>query len=110
MEFSELIGRFLFIAPVVAVPALLAILRFTWRMSIFLLLAGTFVQVTCGFGIELRSVGVQNLPWIILFFYSFALYPFGLWSAIVGVIGWALAVRMRWPLGLPKRRQYLLGA
>jgi hypothetical protein len=102
------IQRFLFIAPLILVPLILILIRFPWRMILLVWLAGTFIQELL-FGLYVGARPLATLLLMILYLYPFALFPLGLWSAILGIVCWVVAVRMRWPLHLQRSRQLLLG-
>jgi hypothetical protein len=107
MQSPDLLQRFIFIIPLVLLPALLIFVRFPWRMALFVWITGTLIQVAALF---IASLPPQELPRVILTFYPFALFPLGLWSVILGLAGWALAIRLRWPLALDKPRRLCLPA
>jgi hypothetical protein len=106
MESPDHLQKFLFIIPLALLPALLILVRFPWRMALFVWLAGTFIQLASFF---IPSLPPRALPRVIFMFYPFALFPLGLWSVILGLGAWALAIRLHWPLGLTWPRQLCLG-
>ncbi len=44
MESPEHLQRFIFIIPLVLLPALLMLIRIPWRMALFVWLTGTLIQ------------------------------------------------------------------
>jgi hypothetical protein len=93
MESPEPIQRFLFLAPFLLVPLILVVVKFPWRI----------------FALYPRGNPLSERLLAALYLYPFALFPLGLWSAILGIACWAIAVRMGWLLELQKSRQLLLG-
>jgi hypothetical protein len=108
MESPEPIQRFLFLAPFLLVPLILVLVKFPWRMIVPVWLAGTLIQEMI-FALYPRANPLSQRLLAALYLYPFALFPLGLWSAILGIACWAIAVRMGWPLELQKSRQLLLG-
>jgi hypothetical protein len=108
MESPELIQRILFIAPIVLLPLIWILVRFPWRMFLPVWLAGTFVQELL-FGLILSGDPLSLRLKMVVYFFPFALFPLGLWSAILAIVGWSIAVELRWPMNLRRRRLMLLG-
>src|SRR5579875_1337778 len=108
MESPNPILRLLFIAPLILVPLALILIRLPWRMFLSVWLAGTFIQELV-FGLYPWGAPLPGRLIMVLYAYPFALFPLGLWSAILGVACWAVAVGMRWPLRLQRSRQLVLG-
>src|SRR5258707_8992974 len=106
MESPDVWQRFIFIVPLVLLPALILV-RFPWRMALLVWRTGSLNQVIALF---IPGLPPRELPRVILAFYPFALFPLGLWSVIFGIGGWALAIRLRWHLALSRPKQLCLGA
>jgi hypothetical protein len=100
MQSPEIVQRLVFIGPLVAVVLLLILVRFPWRMALYVWLAGTFVQESLTFSLARGSLALAELPRFLLYFYPFALFPLGLWSAVVSVLAWLAAVRWQRLLAL----------
>lgn len=108
MESPDPIQRFLFIAPLILVPLILILIRLPWRMILSVWLAGTFIQELL-FGLYVGARPLATLLLMILYLYPFALFPIGLWSAILGIACWAIVVKMGWLLRVQRSRRLLLG-
>src|SRR5277367_7121519 len=108
MESPEPIQRFLFLAPFLLVPLILVLVKFPWRMIVPILLAGTLIQEMI-FALYPRANPLSERLLAALYLYPFALFPLGLWSAIVGIACWAIAVRMGWPYRAAKVATIALG-
>jgi hypothetical protein len=108
MESLEPVPRVLFIAPLILMPLLLILLKPPWRMILPVWLAGTFIQELV-FGLYPWGAPLPARLMMVLYLYPFALFPLGIWSMILGILCWAIAVKMRWPLQLERSRQLLLG-
>src|SRR5882757_5679165 len=70
MQSPDLLQRFIFIIPLVLLPALLILVRFPWRMALFVWITGTLIQVAALF---IASLPSKELPRVIVTFYPFAL-------------------------------------
>jgi hypothetical protein len=106
----DLLQRFIFVAPLPLIAVLALTTKFPWRMAVYILLAGTFAQDALSFALCPGHFAVKELPVIILSFYPFALYPLGIWSAILGVLGWWLIARLKRPLMLGPGSRVIAGA
>jgi len=108
MIYPDPIQRFLLIAPLIVVPLILIVSKIPWRMILSVWLAGTFIQELL-FVLYVGARPLATLLLMILYLYPFALFPIGLWSAILGIVCWAIVVKMRWLLRVQRSRQLLLG-
>jgi hypothetical protein len=107
---ADPLQRFIFIAPLPLMLVLVLTVKFPWRMAVYVWLAGTFAQDALSFALYPGHLAAKDLPAIILSFYPFALFPFGLWSAILGVLGWWLAAKLTRGLTVERRPRLIAGA